>query len=229
MDKEQYLNEVREALEKDTTSLGNVYQLVKKGKSLPEIAEELNVSNWQAYGYWTSVFAIEEKKQMTRYCAKALFNFLKRHYKDFSKETITELRIKRVIAAKYGIAGIYVYTYPHYYRHPVVKKGNRTYLKIGMSEKDVYKRVIKQQQTGMPERPMFLQIWVDENDGDLREIEKKIHDPLRRAGHVIPKRKRKEWFLTNAKVVSLIANHLGLSCIYDRRRLLDNRNPKTDD
>ena len=142
MDNEQYLTEVRKALEKDTTSLGDVYQLVKKGKSLPEIAEELNVSNLQAYPYWTSVFTIEEKKQMTRYCVKALSNFLKRHYKDFSKATITEFRLRQARAVEYGIVGIYVYTYPHYYRYPVVKKGNRTYLKIGMSEKDVYKRVM---------------------------------------------------------------------------------------
>ena len=220
MNNAQYLNEVQKALKKDTTRLGEVYRLVKKGKSLLEIAEELNVSNLQAYCYWTSVFAIEEQKQMTRYCVKALNNFLKRHHKDFCEETITELRLRRVMAAKYGIAGIYVYTYPHYYRHPVVKKGSRTYLKIGMSEKDVFKRVM-QQKTGMPERPKFLQIWVDENDGDLREIEKKIHDHLRAISYGRPT--RKEWFLTNEQFVESTANRLGLSCLFDHRK------SKTDD
>ncbi len=86
MNNAQYLNEVQKALKKDTTRLGEVYRLVKKGKSLLEIAEELNVSNLQAYCYWTSVFAIEEQKQMTRYCVKALNNFLKRHHKDFCEE-----------------------------------------------------------------------------------------------------------------------------------------------
>ncbi len=111
------------------------------------------------------------------------------------------------MAWKRRIAGIYVYTYPHYYRHPVVKKGEteRTYLKIGMSEKDAFKRVM-QQKTGMPERPMFLQIWKVENDGDLREIEKKIHDHLRTIGHGRPT--RKEWFLTNEQSVESTANLL---------------------
>ena len=226
MNNVQYLKEVQKALEKDTSRLGAVYRLVKKGKSLPEIAEELNVSSLQAYPYWTSVFTIEEKKQMTRYCVKALRNFRKRHYKDFSRATITELRLRQERAVEYGIAGIYVYTYPHYYRHPVVKKGNRTYLKIGMSETDTVKRV-KQQKTGMPERPKFLQIWVVGNDGDLREIEQKIHDALRAIGHGGPK--RKEWFLTNEKVVSVLAKYRGLSCLWDHKHLLDNGNPKTDD
>lgn len=222
MDNEQYLKEVQKALEKDTTSLGNVYQLVKKGKSLPEIAEDLNVSNGQAYGYWTSVFAIEEKKQMTRHCAKALFNFLKRYYKDFSEETITELRVRRKIAEKYGIAGIYVYTYPSYYD----ENNRRFLLKVGRSNKDVVKR-LKKQTTAIPERLKPLQIWVDENDGDLQEIEKKIHDHLRAIGHGGPK--RKEWFQTNEQSVASTANLLGLSCLWDHKHLLDNGKPKADD
>ena len=77
MNNEQYLNEVQKALEKDTSRLGDVYQLVKKGKSLPEISKELNISNEQAYSYWTSIFAIEEQKYMNHYCRKALANFFK--------------------------------------------------------------------------------------------------------------------------------------------------------
>ena len=87
---------------------------------------------------------------------------------------------------KSGIAGIDVYTYPHYYRHPVVPKTDdteaRTYLKIGISKRDASERVM-QQTTGMPEPPMILQIWEIENDSDLRETEKKIHDHLRTLGH----------------------------------------------
>lgn len=222
MDNEQYLKEVQKALEKDTTRLGDVYQLAKKGKCLPEIAKELNISNEQAYSYWTSVFAIEEQKYMNHYCRKALANFFKRHHKDFSEETITELRVRREIAEKYGIAGIYVYTYPIYY-----KEGNRIFLlKVGRSNKDVVKR-LKKQTTATPERLKPLQIWVDENDGDLQEIEKKIHDHLRAIGHGGPK--RKEWFQTNEQSVASTANLLGLSCLWDHKHLLDNGKPKTDD
>ena len=124
-------------------------------------------------------------------------------------------------AEQYLTPGIYVYTYPHYYRHPVVQgkddeTDNRTYLKIGMSEKDAFRRVM-QQTTGMPERPRLLQIWVVENDSDLREIEKKIQDHLRTIGH--GGHQRKEWFLTNEQSVESTAKLLGLKLHY----------PKTDD
>ncbi len=42
MDDEQYLKEVQKALEHDTTRLGDVYRLVKKGKSLPEIERKIH-------------------------------------------------------------------------------------------------------------------------------------------------------------------------------------------
>ena len=61
MDNEQYLTEVREALEHDNTRLGDVWRLTNKGKSATEIAEELNVStNNFVYGYQKFIQAIEE-------------------------------------------------------------------------------------------------------------------------------------------------------------------------
>lgn len=183
-------------------------------------------------------------------CRDTLRSFLKRHREDFSVETIQELE-KRVAECgrraknrqvvqksakskketsqaeealeKSDIAGIYVYTYPKYYKNPDVEKTDdtdaRMLLKIGMSEKDVRKRV-KQQKTGMPERPMILQIWKVENNGDLREIERKIHDHLRTIGH--GGHQRKEWFLTNEDSVESTANLLGLKLHYKH-------NPETDD
>ncbi|MYB57310.1 MAG: GIY-YIG nuclease family protein [Gemmatimonadetes bacterium] len=123
-----------------------------------------------------------------------------------------------------GIAGIYVYTYPQYYRHPIVSGADDTdasiYLKIGMSEKDTFKRVM-QQKTGMPERPMILQIWEVEYDSDLREIEKKIHEHLRKAGHGDHSNEGREWFLTNEQFVASTASLIGLKLHYER-------NPETD-
>ena len=62
---------------------------------------------------------------------------------------------------------------PYYYRHPVMRReddeaDDRTYLKIGMSKKDASERVM-QQTTGMPEPPMLLQIWISENDSELKK------------------------------------------------------------
>ena len=239
MNNEQYLKEVQKALEKDTTSLGNVYRLVKKGKSLTEIAEEINVPNKHVkyFSYYQVLVIVKGKidarPTTARNCVTALRGFLKRHRQDFSKATIQELTKREQIcnklanhrpaiekeAAKSDIAGIYVYTYPKYYCQPDVPETNdtdaRICLKIGMSEKDTVKRIM-QQQTGMPERPKVLQIWVADNDGDLREIEKKIHDHLRTIGHGGRHSKRREWFLTNEQSIASTANLLGLTCYFNR-------------
>ncbi len=126
-------------------------------------------------------------------------------------------------AEKAGIVGIYVYTYPHYYRYPIVPETDdseaRTYLKVGMSGKDVEKRVM-QQTTGMPEPPMLLQIWVV-GGRDLKKIETKIHNYLHEIGHSGENPKR-EWFLTNEQSVTSTANRLGLKLHYER-------NPEMDD
>lgn len=253
MDNEQYLDE--KALEKDTTRLGDVYRLHKKGLSRPKIMDKLKVKSIGAYS--RAIEAIEKEKLPTspttaKSCRDILRSFIKHHNKDLSSEFIQKLQkliiecgrrannrqaVQRStkskketsqaeeVLEKSDIAGIYVYNYPKYYHHPDVPETNDTdvgiRLKIGMSEKDVYKRVM-QQRTGMPERPKFLQIWVAENDGDLREIEKKLHDHLRKAGHGDPSNEGREWFLTNEDSVESTANLLGLTCYFDHRK------PKTD-
>ena len=183
-------------------------------------------------------------------CSRVLRRFIEYHSEDFSAETIQELERRaeectrrannrQVVQKsteskkemsqaeealeKSDIAGIYVYTYPKYYHHPDVQEtddiGARILLKIGMSEKDAFKRVM-QQTTGMPERPMILQIWEVENDGDLRKIEKKIHEHLRVFGH--HSSEGREWFLTNEQCVASTANLIGLKLHYER-------NLETDD
>lgn len=176
---------------------------------------------------------LPKSSTMARDCGAALRGFIKRHHENFSKETRQELerraeecdrlatdpqvleeedaKVKKEMSEAELTPGIYVYTYPHYHHHPVVPKTDdtdaRTYLKVGMSEKDAFKRVM-QQKTGIPETPMLLQIWEVENGCDRREIEKKIHDHLRTIGHGGPP--RKEWFLTNAQSVASTADLLGL-------------------
>lgn len=249
MDNEQYLNAVREALENDTTRLGEVWQLTNEDKSPAEIAEELRLKTLQfVHKNRRHIQAIiegvlPESPTPAKECKDALRGFIRRGQKYLSKETIQILKTRieecdrRVSnrqdleeedakveretsqVVESGIAGIYVYTYPHYYRHPVVQETDdtdaRTYLKVGMSEKDAFKRVM-QQKTGMPEPPMVLQIWVTENDDDLKEIEKEIHNHLRTVGHGGNHSKRREWFLTNEQSVASTANLLGLKLHYER-------------
>ncbi len=244
MNNGQCLNELQKALENDL-QLSEVWQRTKEGKSPTKIKDELKLDRIGAIS--RLIKAIEkgdlpQSPSTAKQCRGGLRSFLKRHHEDFSKETIQKLekRIKECDrrannpqaiededtkveketsqAVESGVAGIYVYTYPHYYRHSVVQgkddeTDDRTYLKIGMSEKDAFKRVM-QQTTGMPERPRLLQIWVVENDSDLREIEKKIHDHLRTIGHSGP-HQRKEWFLTNEQSVASTANLLGLKLHFE--------------
>ena len=251
MDNGQYLDE--KALEKDTTRLGDVYRLHKKGMSRSEIKKKLKVKSIGAYS--RAIEAIEKGKLPTgrttaKSCGDILQSFIKHHDKYLSQEFVQKLQMlikkcdhrannRRVVQKtakskkemgqaeealeKSGIAGIYVYTYPKYYHHPDVPETNdtdaRIRLKIGMSERDTFKRVM-QQKTGMPEPPMILQIWEVENDSDLREIERKIHAHLRTIDH--GGHQRKEWFLTNEQSVKSTANLIGLKLHYER-------NPETDD
>lgn len=256
MNNGQYLAEVREALENDTTRLGEVWQLTNEDKSPDEIAEELGLKTLQfVHKNRRHIQAIiegvlPESPTPAKECKDALRGFIRRGQKYLFEETIQTLKkrieecdrrannrqdleeedakVERATsqAVESGITGIYVYTYPHYYRHPVVQgkddeTDDRTYLKIGMSEKDAFKRVM-QQTTGMPEPPMILQIWEVENDSDLRKVEEKVHDHLRTIGHGGHHSKRREWFLTNEQSVASTANLIRLKLYYER-------NPETDD
>ncbi len=218
---------------------------------IAEIAKERGtgtqhiVSRWKFIQYILGGEPPTSPSEARRFGSR-LRGFLKRHREDLSAKTIQKLekraeecdrrasnpqaleeedaKVEKETsrALESGIAGIYVYTYPHYYRHPVVPETDdtdaRTYLKVGMSEKDAFKRVM-QQTTGMPEKPMLLQIWKVENNSKLKEIEKKIHDHLRTIGH--GGHQRKEWFLTNEDSVESTANLLGLEIHYKH-------NPETD-
>lgn len=253
MDNEQYLNEVKEALDKDNSRLGEVWKLEKEGKSAIEIAEKLNVSTpGFVYTQRRHIKAILEGNlpdtpTTATQCGRALRGFL-RHKDAFSEETIQtleerakecdrwatdpqaleeeneEVEKETVQALKSDVAGIYVYTYPHYDRYPVIPGEDdiesRTYLKIGMTSADASTRV-NQQSTGMPESPKILQIWLVENESEIKEVEEKIHKHLRTIGHG-GENKRKEWFLTNEQSVASTANLLGLT-------LHDHKNQKTDD
>lgn len=235
MDNEQFQKKAQKAFENDTTKLSKVYGLHKKGMSRPEIRKKLNTEGIGAYSRLIETIETGVPKAS----AKDLQRFINRHRKGFSAVDIQKLKRlatecdrrankkstkskKETSQAeealeKSDIAGIYVYTYPKYYHHPDVPETNdtdaRIYLKIGMSEKGAFKRIM-QQKTGMPEEPKTLQIWKVENDGDLREIERKIHDHLRIIGH--GGHQRKEWFLTNEQSVASTANLLGLKLHYER-------------
>ena len=127
------------------------------------------------------------------------------------------------------VPGIYVYTYPHYYRSPVRRSqedyaDDRTYLKIGLTdaEEGAAKRIQRQigeVRTALPEPPLILRIY-NQQGVDLAATEKKIQSLLEAADHNRINRRGSgvgiEWFLTHLKFLDSIAATLGLEVRYER-------------
>jgi len=116
------------------------------------------------------------------------------------------------------VPGIYVYALPHYLRYPVETSENdgtddRTYLKVGMSERDAIKRFRQQRgSTALPESPILLRIYIGSNGMDIAEVERKIHRHLAHADHVRNSERGagQEWFLTHLKFLDSTAELLSL-------------------
>ena len=129
-------------------------------------------------------------------------------------ELPTDSRIPR------GLAGVYVYTLPHYIKYPVVPSEEddtnpRTYLKIGHSNDDIWSRVRQQNTTAIPEPPLILRMYRCPN-GEIERIERDIHRHLIDADHN-PHRSAgagKEWFLTHLRLIDSTASLLGLEVVY---------------
>ena len=245
MENDQYLTEIKEALRTDTTRLGDVWRLTQESKSAGEIAEELGAATpgfVYNYRYFIAVMtdgATSNSPTRAIQTARALRSFLNRFRRVLSDQTIQ--RLDKIVERCDSLAndlqgaekenleaekqtteafknlppGIYVYTYLHYYRHPVIRSKDdldpRTYLKIGRSGVDAYKRVM-QQRTGMPEPPVILQFWVAKDDCELGNIETRIHRYLREIGHGIPNKRHREWFLTNNEFIAATLKLVGLKC-----------------
>ena len=116
------------------------------------------------------------------------------------------------------VPGIYVYALPHYLRYPVETSENdetddRTYLKVGMSERDAIKRFRQQRgSTALPEPPLLLRIYICSNGMDIAEVERKIHRHLAHADHIRNSERGAgtEWFLTHLKFLDSTAELLDL-------------------
>jgi hypothetical protein len=107
-------------------------------------------------------------------------------------------------------SGVYVYTYPHYWRHPYVPGTERRLLKIGRTSNGAWGRVIAQaRQTGMPEDPLLLRVYATK---DPVALENKFHKLLDAAEHVRSSGTAvgKEWFTTTVEFCDTIAAVLGV-------------------
>jgi hypothetical protein len=109
-----------------------------------------------------------------------------------------------------GQPGIYVYTLPHYLRHPMDPDTGRTLLKVGHSSTDAMYRANSQGRlTALPEDPILLRIYPVE---ESRQAERDFHSWLRDADHVGGRTRRggSEWFTTSTKFLDRIARSKGL-------------------
>ena len=112
-----------------------------------------------------------------------------------------------------GTPGIYVYTLPHYLRHPYDGATGRTLLKVGHSAVDAYYRASSQRRlTALPEDPILLRIYPVQASA---ETERMFHAWLRDADHSAPRSGRAggEWFVTSTKFLGRIATSIGLEVV----------------
>ena len=241
--------EIEVALKKDKTRLGDVFN--QRDRPPEEIASTLGVATKGfVYSHRQYIDAIQEGKiptatTLASQTGSAVRGFLKRHEELSEKARIALERIaeecdrqaqNKVLADKEEIEnkkqseellkrpGIYVYSYPHYLKHPHILSQDgvtdeRKMMKIGMSGVDARTRVFGQT-AAMPEEPVTLYLFtgVGEvrfstcSDDELLGVEKKIHKHLENIGH---RRSSdtgggKEWFITNEKTIESIANLLDL-------------------
>ena len=109
--------------------------------------------------------------------------------------------------------GVYVYTYPHYLRHPTIEGTERTLLKIGMSDGDPEKRVTEQVKGAwVPESPIVLRV-IRHPERTPSELETSFHRLLDAADHdrSDPKRAGRDWFHTSLEFIDEVAHQLGCS------------------
>jgi hypothetical protein len=112
--------------------------------------------------------------------------------------------------------GVYVYTYPHYWRHPYVPDSERRLLKVGRTTQKAWNRVVNQaRQTGMPEDPLLLRVYKTD---DPTAAEKDFHMLLDAAEHQrsVGTAVGKEWFVTTVEYCDAVATALKLTVLKGR-------------
>ena len=245
--------EVAQALNVDPTRLGQVWR--RADKKPPEIARELgNATTSFVYNYRRTIAALvdgelpsmptpaklvasEASRSGTKTASLNTRSPVSRGWLNNatasrttrwrSREKIASIRSKRK-KSKRDTPGIYVYTYPHYLRHPVLPglehegtgagRQPRTYFKVGRSGRGVKERIANQMRgTAVPERPSLLRIYTIDPESELKGKEKRLHQHLRSADHGRERSQDHgtEWFLTHLEFLDDSADLLGLSTDYE--------------
>lgn len=247
----EIVNEYRRALADDQTRLGVVYRGLEAGLTRHQIAEEAEVQSTGFVWNMNRVIKVllggdlPSAPTVARFTASVVNGFHDRFFESLTEGARIEL--KRIatecirISQNYelideegqdldqksreaenaGVAGMYVYTLPHYYNHPMQPsdedpRHDRTLMKVGKSDSDVIRRFLEQRRTtALPEEPRLLRIYTGvEGKGD---VEGRIHRLLTAADH---RRSRgriagTEWFLTSLTFLDAVATDMGLTIHFE--------------
>lgn len=229
---------IRTILESDDSLMGRIYRYERDGMAPQEIAKaEGNQGPAFVYNYRLQINAIvsgkvPESAWAARSVAAKLRSWLKNldldpqlrsdlekfeatvrsraEDREAEAQEVTKAVAKTEQAEKAGKAGIYVYTLPHYLKHPVDEETGKTLLKVGHSAKDAHYRAESAGRlTALPEDPILLRIYPAEASA---AVEKEFHAWLRDADHAAGRTRRagSEWFVTSTKFLDRIATSLGL-------------------
>jgi hypothetical protein len=243
---QEFQLEIRRAFEADATRMGDVWTATAAGKTPDQIAQELGtqtsnfVNKYLRFARAIETGDLPSAPTMIRECKTTTEGFLRRNRSMFSDRTIgvlqeriamleslmhnpaaeeaedQKIRKKTESIESEGISGIYVYTLPHYRKHPVepsteVLTDDRTLMKVGMSDSDVIRRFLSQQRTtSLPEDPELLRVYT--GAGEMLPFEQRMHRLLRAADHRQNKGRASgtEWFLTSLKFLDALAFDMGL-------------------
>jgi hypothetical protein len=110
-------------------------------------------------------------------------------------------------------SGVYVYTFPHYFKHPWREGSDHILLKVGATTKNAWQRVREQvRQTAAPEEPLLLRVYLTNTPID---DERKFHELLDGADHERSGIKvgGVEWFSTTLEFLDVIASVLSLQVV----------------
>ncbi len=110
-------------------------------------------------------------------------------------------------------SGVYVYTYPHYWKHPYVPGTERRLLKVGKTDGAAFTRIRAQaRQAGAPEEPLLLRVYVAPESGPS---ERSFHRLLDAAEHSRNEGTTagREWFSTTLEFCDEIAAALRLEVL----------------
>ena len=230
--------EVRAILDEDESLLGRIYRHKLAGRTPQEIAEaEGNQTPAFVYNYSVQITAIvDDDVPASVWAADAVAKKLRRwlRTKELSsplREDLTRLEAtaqsraddtlaqeaeleeavsKTRHAEQASTPGIYVYTLPHYLKHPIEEGSGKTLLKVGHSASDAYYRAgAAGRLTALPEDPILLRIYPTDQSA---QTEREFHAWLRDADHLAGRGRRTgaEWFVTSPKFLDRVARSLGL-------------------